>query len=154
MAFDIASTLETVHNHLAASGYFSGGVQVGEYMEPPDAVANKLAGSIYMQSSQVAMIMTDGATRELHVVVVRIYADLKDPTESPEKKLAQGVSQVSSDMLGDADLGETIMAIDAGGAYGTNFGVAWGRVDISQRMYRVADVTLPLIVDGSATVTS
>jgi hypothetical protein len=61
-------------------------------------------------------------------------------------------SDIQSDLIGDYDLGETIRNIDIAGIYGAGMGATWGYVDLGGKMYRIVDISLPLIVDDSATM--
>tara|TARA_Y100000310_G_scaffold317160_1_gene369703 strand:- start:2194 stop:2646 length:453 start_codon:yes stop_codon:yes gene_type:complete len=147
MAFAIKATLQAVQSYLMASGYFSE-VSVGEPKQP---VEGELTAALFMSSATVAEL-TLATTIELHVATIRVYGDmLREPTEEIEFGLAEVVQDVGSDLLGEYDLGATIRNVDAGGQYGTPMSTNWGHVEVSGKMYRIADITLPLIVDDSAT---
>ena len=149
MPFNIKATLEAVQNHLLKGAYLKK-VQIGEPKAPP---SEPLAAALFMNRVGIVLIFAGGDTRESHVVTLRVYRDmLAEPQESIELDLALAVSDLSSDLLGEFDLGATIMSIDAAGAHGTPYGAEWGYVDVGGRMYRIVDVTIPLIVDGSATM--
>mgnify|MGYP004452397989 FL=1 len=154
MAFDTSSTMDAVASHMARSGYFPGGVQVGEFTSPPDATGTRLAGAIWMMNSSIVLLFADGGTREVHTLMLRVYSDFKDPTSTGEKRLALSVNQIASNILSDSDLGATIMSVDAAGQYGTGMSMDWGQLTISDRMYRVVDITLPFIVDDASTATA
>ena len=151
MAFNISATLDQVVSYLKADGRFPN-AQVGEFKQPPSTV-ERLAAAVWMDRAEVVLVFADGGTREKHVVTLRVYKDmLEEPEVDVEKGVAVAISEISSDLLGDYDLGGTIMSIDAAGAHGTSYGAAWGYVEVSGRMYRIADITLPLIVDDSSTL--
>jgi hypothetical protein len=152
MPFAIQATLETVQGYLNRSGYFAAGTRIGEPKAPPVAGSNALYAAVYMRHVAVAELNLR-ATHELHTVQVRIYRDmLAEPTEQAETQMAKVVSQVMSDLLGDLDLGATIRNIDAGGQYGAKLEATWGYVEVGGMLYRVVDITLPLIIDDSATL--
>lgn len=153
MPFDITSTMRNLQSYFVASGYFPGGVLIGEPKQPPTPKgSNQFAASLFMRSVRVNQLMLDGATEETHVVTARIYNTmLAEPTEDMELALARVVQQVVSDILADADLGGTIRNIDPGGMGGTAMTAEFGHIDQSGVMYRIADITIPMIVDGSAT---
>mgnify|MGYP001589921058 CR=1 FL=1 len=147
--FNSKATLEQVHSYLAASGYF-GGSQIGEPKAPPQGV--KLFAAVYMMDASVTRVYVNGGLAENHVVQIRIYRNaLLEPTKDIELELAIAVQQVASDLLGDYDLGATIREVDAGGMNGTPYKTEWGHVDLGGVVYRVADITLPLNIDDSAT---
>lgn len=150
MAFKVKSTLEAIQSYAMASGYFGSSVTVGEPKQP--VAETSLSAAIFMSSVAVASL-TLTKTIELHVTTIRIYRDmLAEPTANIEFELAEAVGDISSDLLGDYDLGETIRNIDVGGQYGSAMNTTWGYVDLSGKMYRIADISLPLIVDDSATL--
>jgi len=149
LAFEITATLRAVESYLLASGYFGSQAQIGEPKSPP---GEGLTATVFMDRAGVAELTLGGKTIEQHVVTLRIYLNmLAEPQEDVELTLAKVVQEVISDLLGDYDLGATIRNVDAAGQYGTSVGTAWGYVDVGGVMFRIADVTLPLVVDDSAT---
>lgn len=149
MAFDVKSTLRSVESYLQASGYHAAGVQIGEPKQPPQT---GFSAAVFMSHVGVATL-TLTTTIELHVATVRVYRDmLAEPQENVELDMAVIVSKVMSDLAGEYDLGATIRNVDIGGQYGTPLSARWGYLDVSGVMYRIADITLPLIVDDSATL--
>ena len=149
MAFDIDRTLHAVTSFLKVDGKFRT-VTIGE----PKSITplTSICVAVFMQSTAITKFYLNGGTEEVHVVMVRLYRDmLAEPTEDIETDLAKSVQRIVSDLLGDYDLGATIRNIDGAGGIGTNLGSAWGYTDLSGRMFRIVDITLPLIVDDSAT---
>ena len=152
MAFDIGSTLHAVESFVQASGLFQT-VQVGEPKSPP---GQGYHAAVFMNSVSINLVYAGGDTRENHIVTLRIYRDMLseqiDPQQSLENEMAVVVSKLMGDLLGDSDLESTIMTIDAAGMDGSALRADYGYLDVGGTMYRVADVNLPLIVNGSATV--
>ena len=150
MPFLVKDTLVQMQTYLARSGYVDE-VLVGEPKSPPSSQG--LTAALFLSNVGIGQITAGGQTVESHVVMLRIYRNmLKEPTEQIEYELAEAVSNISDDLLGDFDLGARIRHIDAGGIYGTPFTVRWGYVEVSGTMFRIADITVPLVVDGSATL--
>lgn len=79
---------------------------------------------------------------------------LAEPTESMEKEFAKAVSSILSDIIGEFDLGGSVRSIDVAGIYGSSIAVSYGYLDLGGTMFRIADITLSLIVDDSATTTA
>jgi hypothetical protein len=152
MAFNIKATLDAIASHISRSGYVSD-VQIGEPVAPPDAI-DKLHAAIYMSSASVVGL-TLAETIEQHVVTVRVYQRAAfaagDDAGALEASVALAVSQISSNLIGEFDLGATMRNIDVGGQYGQAMNASFGYVTIGQTVFRTADLTVPLIVDGSAT---
>lgn len=150
MAFDIQDTLKRVQSYLQAQGSFGADVSVGEPKSPPTQDSNLFA-AVMMQQAQVAEL-TLQTTIETHTLLIRVYRNmLAEPTADIEFSTARVVSDIMSDLFGDADLGGTIRNVDIGGIYGTTPSVTWAYIDLGGVMFRVADLVLPLIVDDSAT---
>jgi len=150
MAFNISATLDVVLSHVAASGHVSS-YSLGEPVGPPEGI--KLHGAVYMRGTRVLLVYLDGDTRESHIVVVRLYRPvLREPTHMSETELALAAAELMEDLVEDFSLGATVREIDvAGGKSGESIASDWGHVDIASVMYRVVDITVPIIVDGSAT---
>ena len=89
------------------------------------------------------------------MVTVRLYRRAAfgqgDDAGQVEAEMALAVSQISSNLIGEFDLGATMRAIDIAGQYGQAFNAQYGYVSIGTTMFRTVDITVPLIVDGSAT---
>ena len=148
MAFAIRNTLVALEGHLEASGYF-GQVQIGEFKSAPD---DRLAASIWLVGASAYQVYLDGGSAEVHTVNVRIYRKaFEEPESEIENDIAQAVSQVMSDLSGEFDLGGTIRNIDIAGMAGTPLSVDFGHLDVGGTIFRVADITVPMLVDDSAT---
>lgn len=145
MAFNIKDTLDVIHGYLVASGHVTR-AQVGEPKSPPTEF---LTGAVFMLSTVItkAYLQTQ---EESHVVQVRLYIDmLHEPTEEIEFRLALAVAEIVDDLIGDFSLGANIREVDIAGMNGTPLATTWGYVGISQRIYRIVDITLPLNVDNA-----
>ena len=143
MVFDIATSMQTIKGHLMASGLFDT-VMIGE---PKSAPGSGLTASVFMERVAVEELTLD-KTIELHEVVVRFYTpELQQPTPIREDRLEKAVGSIEKAWFGDFTFGGTIRNIDIAD-------LVWefGHVDIDRTEYRTVEVTLPLIVDGSATL--
>jgi len=151
MAFLIKDTLIKLQTHLVKGGYVKHSM-IGEPKAIP-AASDDVVAAVYMQSVTVVRIMADGATVESHVVTIRLFRDmLGEPKEDTEILLAEASSKIAENILGEFDLGGTIRNVDAAGANGTPWSIQWGYVDLGGVMFRVADMTVPMVVDGSVTM--
>lgn len=149
MAFNITATLDRLQSYVQAHGGFRN-VVVGEPKSPP---TDSLSAAIWTQSVDVTKVFLGGGTREVYSVLVRVYRNwLSEPRDQVEKDLAHSVSALMEDLLADFELGGGVVAIDPAGMEGSGVTIRWGHVEISNVMFRVVDITLPLIVDDSATL--
>ena len=151
MAFNIKSTLEAIESHISRSGYV-GDVRIGEPVAPPDAT-DRIHAAIYMATAGVAEL-TLSSTTEVHVCIARLYRRAAfgegDDAGQVEMDMALAVSEISSNLIGEYDLGSSIRNIDVAGQFGQAVTAQWGYVALNQTMYRTVDITIPLVVDGSA----
>jgi hypothetical protein len=148
MAFDITSTINAIASFLQKRGEFSH-VTIGEPKSPP---SGDMSASIFATGATVVGSSLE-TTIEVHEVTIRIYRNMMgEPEEDNEIRTSQAVTGVTSDLLADYDLGSTVRNISIG-EYGRTMAATWGYLDVSGTMYRSVDLTVPFIVDGSATPT-
>ena len=144
MVFDIATSMQTIKGHLMASGLFDT-VMIGEPKSPP---GSGLTASIFMGRAGIEELTLD-KTVELHEVVVRFYTpELQQPTPIREDRLEKAVGSIEKAWFGDFTFGGTIRNIDIADLVWEFGEITIGRTE----KYRTVEVTLPLIVDGSATL--
>jgi hypothetical protein len=147
MPFDIGDTLDRIETYLSKSGHIRGGQQIGAYTQPPDTGQGP-AAFITMTGTSVVEITLAGNPIEQHVVMITILLDaLREPASGVEKDLAVAASNVLTDLLSEYDLGGSIRNVDPAGMHGTGFTTRWGYLEISNKMYRIVDITIPLVVD-------
>jgi hypothetical protein len=151
MAFNITNTLNAITSHISSSGYVND-VQVGEPVSVPDA-NDRIFAAIWMTSAVVVEV-TLSNTVELHTTNVRLYKRAAfgqgDDSGDVEQSLALATSQISSDLIGEFDLGGSIRNIDIAGQYGGGLSATWGYITIAQTVFRSVDIVVPLVVDDSA----
>tara|TARA_R110000751_G_scaffold260263_2_gene359590 strand:- start:212 stop:685 length:474 start_codon:yes stop_codon:yes gene_type:complete len=152
MAFDIGNTLHAIETYILKLGLFQA-VIIGEPKSPP---GQGFYAAIWMQSVAISMIYAGGDTRESHVVTLRVYRDMlaenSEPALNLESEMASLLSKLMESLLGDTDLESTVMSIDAAGMDGSPMSAAFGYVDIGGTMYRIVDISIPMIVNGSSTL--
>lgn len=150
MAFDIEATLDSIESKVASSGHVRE-VTVGEPKAPPSAEG--ITAAIYMASAEVSQVSLN-STIERHIITIRLYnLGLHEPTMDRDSALDAAMADLLEDILGDFDLGATIRNVDVGGELGVPLSNDWGYVEIGgPPSYRVIELTLPLIVDDSATL--
>lgn len=134
--------LQQVQSYLAASGRFPGGVSIGE---PKSAVEHLHAALILGNAAVASTTLT--TTIERRELVIRLYLNmLALESELTEYTLDDTYAEVVEDICNDLDLGTSgVRNIDV-----TGITFRPGYLSIGQTMYRVADITVPLVVDDSA----
>lgn len=141
MAVSMKSTMLKLQSYLDASGYFRTS-SIGEPKDPPEG----LHGAVMLRAYSHPATTLSG-TIERRDITLRIYYDaLAEPQGNIEFELDEIVAAIEEDLLGDFDLGATVRNIDV-----TAMTVNFGYQTIANRIYRIADIVVPLIVDDSAT---
>jgi hypothetical protein len=150
MTWDPRPTLQQLKSILANATMFPGGVQIGEPFSP---VSDTTAAIMLQAYDPAGTTLSD--TIDVWEVLVRLYAKAgMTPTdaETVELTLAYGFSQVAAALAGAFTLGGTVRAIDwAGEEAGRRLAAKWGHIVMSGTIFRVVDVSVPVIVDDSAT---
>jgi len=152
MAFDISNSLHAMETYCENLGLFQT-VQIGE---PKSPLGQGYHVAIFMASVSISAVYAGGDTRENHVVTVRIYRDMLAEQSNPqlnlETDMASVLSKLIGNLLGDTDLESTVMSIDAAGMDGGAVTSTFGYADVGGTMYRIVDISIPMIVNGSATL--
>ena len=149
MAFNVKRTLEAMLSHIAEGGYVRSS-QIGEPKAPPAAI---LSAALFMaDSAVVATTLQD--TIEVHTVTIRLHkkVEFTEPGDAAEFELANVSAEIASSFMGDFDLDGTIRNVDVAGQYGQGLTSTWGYLDIGSTVFRVVDILVPMIVDGSTTL--
>lgn len=151
MAFNLTATLDALLTHLAGSGHFEH-VQVGEPKSPPSTTG--LTGAIFI-SNLVTNDLTFQLGVEVHTVTVRCYLNMMhEPQKDVELKIAEAISKIITDLLGDWNLSTAIDHIDSAGQFGSGIDVNFSYLDVGGTMFRLADITVPMVVDSAVALTA
>jgi hypothetical protein len=127
-----------------ASGLFD---RVNAY-EPKQAPGNGLTASVWVQSiaphAQVSGLDVTSARVEF---TMRLYTNmLADPEETIDPNLMNATSQMMNLFTGDFTLGNSVFAVDLLGMAGVPLTARAGYVDVGGKLFRIMDITVPLIV--------
>ncbi len=151
MAFNIKPSLDAVRNAISKTGQVSA-VDIGEPTASPDAKVKPYA-AVWFKDSVVVDMFADNSTRELQILFVRMYFDaFVQPASIGETALAVAASDLGEALAADPTLSGTIQRIDLAAELGTNYEAKSGYADVGGTTFHVIDITLPLIVLGSATL--
>ena len=152
MVLNTNATLKAIASLLSTSG--AAVVSIGDPKGPPDAQpAPRYPVSIRMVSAEIQELALDGGTVEQHVVMVTVYGAFIDTDGVVEIQMGDATNRMMSKMSADADLGGNIRHIDAAGIYGIRLGIEWGYKDVGGTEFRVAEISVPMVVDDNQTVT-
>ena len=153
MAFAIRTTLEAIQSHVNSSGYVSECI-IGEYTSAPMPSGLGIAASVIPMREETVMAF-GATTRELHTVLLRLYRDwLSEPASSRDLPLEEAKGVILANLKGDLDLEGAAMSLDIAGMHSGGYSADWGRVEIGSTIFRVIDMTLPVIVDDSTAISA
>ena len=143
MPFDVTNTMRAIQSHLAAAGYFRH-VQIGE---PKAAPSQRFTAAIFMEAIEPHDIPL-ATICALYKMVVRVYDNMThEPQEDVELEMSIVVDKVMNDLSGDFTLGGTVRGIDV-----SQLRTQWSYLDVDRTMYRIADISIPIIVNDVATL--
>ena len=149
MTFDPRTVLTQAATVLTNTNVFTGGVQIGEPLSPPQDMTAALMYRAYLPAG-----VPLGTTEDVWEFLIRIYARAgMNPTDaaSVEQNVAYGFSQAMDALAGHFTLSGTVRAISwAGEAGGAHIDAKWGHVVISGTIMRVVDFSVPVIVDNAS----
>jgi hypothetical protein len=145
VSLDINSYLDQIASKAMTLGLFD---RVNTH-EPKNAPGNGLTCAIWVQS--IAPIQAGGldSTSGRLEFTVRIYSNMmQDPQDAIDPELVVAVDELLSLYSGNFTLDQAdIREVDLLGTYGTALSVRAGYLNADGRIFRVMDVTLPIIVN-------
>jgi hypothetical protein len=149
--FDITASLNAVESMVKRSGYFSGqDVLIGEPKSQPGG--SRLTAAIWMRSVGVQAVALNGFVIERHSFTIRVYRrEDESPAELQELELADAVAALEKALMADFPLQQTVRNVDPGGMTGERLSTDFGYVELGGTHYRVADISVPLVVDDPMT---
>jgi hypothetical protein len=79
---------------------------------------------------------------------IRLYGSmLSEPQDEIDPDMTYKVDTLLAEFSGDFDLGARVRNVDLLGAYGEPLGAQAGYLNLQNSMFRIMDITLPLIVN-------
>ncbi len=137
---------EAIETHLIPLGRFD---QVNRH-EPKNAPGNQMVAAI-IAGPQGPAVGSGLATTDARVeFTVRIYVNMMaQPLDGTDPALIAATDLLINAYSGDFTLGGTIKAVDLLGMAGTPLGATPGYINQDSVLYRVMDITLPLLVSDT-----
>lgn len=145
MSLNVTGILDGIVSHAMALGVFDR-VQGHEPKNPP---GHGLTMAVWVdrigpQPGGSGLSVTTGRLE----FIVRLYSNaLQDPADAIDPNLLAAVDVLLAAYSGDFELGGTVRNIDLLGMQGTPLSGRAGYLTISSTMYRIFDITLPVIVN-------
>jgi hypothetical protein len=119
--------------------------------EPKRATTEGLTAAVWVQSMQpVGMLSGMSSTSGLLVFLVRIYSNmLQEPQDHIDPNMLRAASALMRRYHDDFDfdLHPLVRNVDLLGMSGTSLGCVAGYLEVDRKMYRIYDITVPVIVN-------
>lgn len=143
MSLNIDTVLGVVVDHALASGLFT---RVNTH-EPKSAPGNGLTAAVWVQSVGPADSGLASTSAKL-VLMLRIYQNFKSqPEDAIDPTVTNAVDVLLTAYSGDFQLGGNVRGIDLLGRYGVPLSAQAGYIQQDTGIYRVMEITIPLIIN-------
>lgn len=146
MSIGIAAILDAVGSHARATGFFPEVI-----LHEPKAAPQSGTCAVFV--SKVVPYRERSGLTSVSVVVlftVRLYANfLQEPQDNIDRDLVIAGDALLTAYAGDIDLGDTSREVDLLGMASGGNGVAgdMGYINHDSKLFRVLDISLPVIVN-------
>jgi hypothetical protein len=147
MAIDLKTLFEAIESHQEASGFFERVARHEPKASPGDGVT---AANWFQRISPIPIGSGLNSTSIRIELVTRLYAPfLAAPQDAIDTDIYSAASYLFEIYSADFTLGGNIRNIDLLGHYGEPMQSAAGFLNQSGVIYRVFDITMPLIVNDA-----
>lgn len=143
---EVEAIIDAAVSHAMALGVFA---QVNQH-EPKSPPPDGLTAGVWVDSLAPARGRSGlQATSALLVLNVRIYSNmLQTPMDEIDPRVAMALDALIGAYTADFSL-DGLVWVDLLGAYGVPLSARNGYVTIDKSMYRVCDISLPLVCDDA-----
>lgn len=147
MTINYRSLVDAVSSAAMASGYFD----AVQGHEPKSAPGNGLTFAVFLSAlAPVAPASGLASTSARVELTGRIYKPFKsEPEDLIDPNVAEAADALLTALSGDYDLGGSARNVDLLGAHGSPLGARAGYQRIDSTVYRVLDITIPIIVNDA-----
>jgi hypothetical protein len=147
MAFDEAavdSLIDKIASHANTLGFFEDVIT----HEPKSAPGPGMYLSIWLTRLRPVQSSGLASVSGLVVLTLRVMCNmLREPQDAIDADVLKATSALLGAYTGDFDLGQSVRAVDLLGMEGVPLDVPTGYITIGSTMYRIAEITLPVIIN-------
>lgn len=143
----VRSLFAQLTSHAATLGLFD---RIATH-EPKNAPGNGLTLVFWVQKIEpVPAVSGLNATSVRLEIHGRIYTNmLQEPQDSIDPNMVAAAATLITEYSGNFTLGGEVFDVDLLGAYGTGLEAQAGYLNQDNKIYRVFEITLPLIIDSA-----
>jgi hypothetical protein len=145
VTLDTAGIVDAVASHAAVSGFFE---RVNQH-EPKSAPTNGLTAAVWVKSIGPARGQSGlSETSALLTLNVRVYTSFRvQPEDLIDPNVMNAVDALMSAYSGDFDLDGLIRNVDLLGLCGVPMNALAGYLNQDGKIFRIMDITLPLVIN-------
>jgi hypothetical protein len=144
MGLGTSTTIDKIVSHLLSMGLFE---RVGKH-EPKNSPGSGLTAALWSERIVPHPVGSGlNVTAAVNVFMLRIYTNMiSEPQDDIDPKMVAAADRIMEELSGDFGLGGVVSNIDLLGEAGSPMSANAGYVTIAQTIYRVIDITIPVIV--------
>ncbi len=141
---DFPAILDRVISHAAATGLF----EAVNGHEPKSAPGSGLTAAAWVQAIEPVRTSGLASTSGRVELTVRLYTSmLAEPQDAIDPALLSACSVLLAAYSGDFELGGAVRCIDLLGQAGVPLSAKAGYLNQDHQLYRVMDITLPILIN-------
>jgi hypothetical protein len=145
MSLNYEAITDAMASHAAASGWFE---SVNRH-EPKSSPGSGLTAAIWVQDISPASSGLAATSMRVEMTV-RIYTPMvTDPPDMIDPNVVGAVGSQLDAYSGDFTLGGLARHVDLLGEHGAPLGARAGYLETDRRLFRVMDITVPLIINDT-----
>lgn len=145
MSLDIKTLLDRVASRISTLGL----LETVNTHEPKSSPGNGHNCAIWLQ--EVRPLPTQSGLRKTTGLVVlnaRVFGNmLQEPQDYIDVEIGEIAGKIIETLSGDFELGGTVKCVDLLGMSGVSLNARAGYLSIDKTMYRIVDVTVPIIIN-------
>lgn len=143
MSLDVNNVMDRICNFALTLGVFE---TVNKH-EAKNAPGNGYHAAVWIQG--VSPIRGGLASTSVRAeFTFRIYGNmLQEPQDEIDPDISYAAERLMSAIHSDFDMGSTARNVDLLGSEGTPLSARSGYISLSQKLYRVMDVTIPVLIN-------
>lgn len=140
----VTALFDALTSHAAETGLFE---RVPQH-EPKSAPMSGLACAIWVASIEPVLSSGLASTSGRVLFNVRVYSNmLAEPQDGIDPQILTAVCALMTDYSGAFTLGGTVREVDLLGEFGDALAAKAGYLSHDNRLFRVMDITLPIIIN-------
>jgi hypothetical protein len=151
MAIGIAGLIDAITSHASRSGYFAQVQGFEPKSMPGGGPGPDLLYAVFLSNLSPARAASGLAAATARVELTgRIYKPfMSQPEDLIDPNLAEAGDALFEAYVGDFELGGTARNIDVFGTHGGGLSARAGYQTVDKSVYRVLDITIPIIVNDA-----